>query len=366
MAHRVVEIAWFPRTDAEWATFTAARAESARMWSAMVTRHARIRRLGWKWPTQARWDKWARGRFPMLSAQSVQQVLIDFADALSATAASRKIQATSGAEVTARYPWRTKAKYRDVPYSNQCADVRGGVLRLSTRDRYNPLRIPLPKGRPLPGRHMEVSLGFGVIRLVCKVADSDVVADGPLVGVDLGSEHARCCHRRADRGACERSGAQGDRAVRQQDTRGASLAHRPLQRRFSAAKETRTGEASVGGKDSAEGQAHSPQGHANDRQRLSAQCGGRRQTLQRCRPQGRARSSATNRTSIEQETHRPTSLQDGGRRRVETRTIQFADVSRLRMPTEMSAGLSVQGMRVECATRRRGCPQHPQHRSARR
>ena len=186
MTHRTVEITWFPRTTAEWVTFTTARAEAARLWAAMVTRHARIRRLGWKWPTRARWDKWARGKFPGIGSQSVQQVIGEFLETVSAMTAKRKSEAASGTEVTARYPWRTKAKYRSVPYTNQCANVRGDVLVLSNGRHSTPLRIPLPADRPLPGRLMEASLAYGIVRLVCKIVDSDVIADGPTVGIDLG------------------------------------------------------------------------------------------------------------------------------------------------------------------------------------
>lgn len=187
MSHRVVEVSWTPRTDAEWAAFTMARMDAARLWSAMVVRHARIRRYPWmKWPSCARWDRWARGKFPGISAQSVQQVVAEFLDAISATTAARKAQRVAGEEITARYPWKTRAKYRDVLYSNQGATIRNGVLRLANGKHGGVLRITLPTDRPLPGRLMEATLAFGVVRLVCKVADSDVVADGPLVGVDLG------------------------------------------------------------------------------------------------------------------------------------------------------------------------------------
>jgi len=64
--HRVVEIAWLPRSPVQWATFTAARRAAGDLWSAMVRLHARLRRLGWRWPTRSRWEAWARGRFPGL------------------------------------------------------------------------------------------------------------------------------------------------------------------------------------------------------------------------------------------------------------------------------------------------------------
>lgn len=119
-----------PRNSEEWSSYTAARAESARLWAKMVAMHAVVRRLHLPWPSLAQWDGWARGRFPALSAQSVQQVVKDFMDALSSARSLRAKQAAAGGEVTAAYPWKTNARYRDVPYTNQGAVVRNGILRL--------------------------------------------------------------------------------------------------------------------------------------------------------------------------------------------------------------------------------------------
>ena len=69
MGYRTVEIRWMPAGHAQWATFTAARKEAARLWADMVERHHRIRRLNWRWPSKARWQEWAKGRYPGLSAQ---------------------------------------------------------------------------------------------------------------------------------------------------------------------------------------------------------------------------------------------------------------------------------------------------------
>jgi len=180
VSHRVVEIAWLPRTTAEWASFTLARLEAAALWTRMVRIHARIRRAKWKWPTRAAWERWAKGRFPNLSAQSVQQVVADFCDVLSATTKARK----AGVE-TSRYPWKTKSRYRDVPYTNQDAVIRNGALRLSHgRGGNEALRVTLP--RALPGRLVEVTLAYGVVRLVCEVPEPKSAPLGPLVGCDLG------------------------------------------------------------------------------------------------------------------------------------------------------------------------------------
>jgi len=180
VSYRVVEIAWLPRTPAEWASFTAARLAAGELWTRMVRIHTRIRVAKWKWPTKAAWERWARGRFPNLSAQSVQQVVADFCGALSATTKARK----AGIE-TARYPWKTKTRYRDVPYTNQTATIRNGVLRLPHGSGGNaPLHIRVP--RSLPGRLVEVTLAYGSVRLVCEVAEAAEQRPGPLVGVDLG------------------------------------------------------------------------------------------------------------------------------------------------------------------------------------
>jgi putative transposase len=186
-ARRVVDVRWLPRSDAEWASFTAARMEAARLWNTMVEMHAVVRRFQWKWPSRAQWDRWARGRFLALSAQSVQQVVAEFCDALTAAARARKPQKTASADVVARYPWRSQARYRDVPYTNQDAVIRDGVLRLSHgRGGNAPLYVPLPKGRTLPGRLTEVSLAYGAVRLVCEVPTVESNPDAPIVGVDLG------------------------------------------------------------------------------------------------------------------------------------------------------------------------------------
>lgn len=187
LSHRVVDVRWLPTTPEEWAAYTAARGESARLWAKLVAMHAVVRRMNLPWPSRGQWEAWARGRFPALSAQSVQQVVAEFLEAVESARASRASQAKAGLEATARYPWKTHARFRDVPYTNQDAVIHDGVLRLSNgRGGTAPFVIRLPKDRPLPGRLMEVQLGYGVIRLVCEVRGAVTRADGPLVGVDLG------------------------------------------------------------------------------------------------------------------------------------------------------------------------------------
>jgi hypothetical protein len=90
MNYRTIEIAWKPRTTTGWAIFTASRKEAARLWSELVVRHHRIRRLGWKWPSKARWQRWVKGRYPGISAQSAQQLIGEFCEAADSCRQLRK------------------------------------------------------------------------------------------------------------------------------------------------------------------------------------------------------------------------------------------------------------------------------------
>jgi putative transposase len=178
MGYRTVEVSWLPRSRGDWATFTASRLESARLWGDLVERHFRIRRLNWKWPSKARWQRWAKRRYPNLSAQSAQQVIGEFCEAVTA---SRQVRANGDA--SARYPWK-KRRYRGVPYTNQDAKLRDGVLRLPN-GKAGALLVRMPGSLALPGRLMEVRLEFGRVLLVCETPDVGRPS-GPTIGVDLG------------------------------------------------------------------------------------------------------------------------------------------------------------------------------------
>jgi putative transposase len=178
MSYRTIEIAWTPRTPMEWATFTASRKEAARLWRDLVVRHHRLRRLGWTWPSKARWQRWAKGRYPGLSAQSTQQIIGEFCEAVDSCRQLRK-----NGQTEARYPWR-RPRYHDVVYTNQDARVRDGRLVLP-HGTSGTLRIRLPESITLPGRVMEVRLSFGMVRLICEVADVPCPQQ-TVIGVDLG------------------------------------------------------------------------------------------------------------------------------------------------------------------------------------
>jgi putative transposase len=178
VSYRTIGITWTPRTSTEWATFTASRTEAAQLWSDLVERHHRIRRLGWKWPSKARWQRWARGRYPGLSAQSTQQLIGEFCEAVDSCRQLRK-----NGQTEARYP-RHKPHYHDVVYTNQDARIRDGRLVLP-HGTSGTLRIRLPETVTLPGRLMEVRLSFGVVRLICEVLDTPRPQQ-TVIGVDLG------------------------------------------------------------------------------------------------------------------------------------------------------------------------------------
>jgi len=169
-----------PRTTTEWTTFTASRKEAARLWSDLVVRHhrLRLRRLGWQWPSKARWQRWARGRYPGISAQSAQHLIGEFCEAVESCRQLRK-----NGQAEARYPWRTP-RYHNVVYTNQDARLRNGrwVLPHGTSGL---LRIRLPETITLPGRLMEVRLSFGIVCLVCAAPDTPRPQQ-TIIGVDLG------------------------------------------------------------------------------------------------------------------------------------------------------------------------------------
>jgi putative transposase len=176
MSYRTIEIHWLPRTSSEWCTFSASRREAARLWGDLVERHQRLRRRHLKWPSKARWQRWAKGRYPGLSAQSVQQIIGEFGEAVQSTRQLRK----NGHEA-ARYPWR-KPRYRDVVYTNQDARLRQGrvVLPHGTSG-----RLRIPAAVELPGRLMEVRLRMGSLLLICEVPEV-AIPQQTVIGVDLG------------------------------------------------------------------------------------------------------------------------------------------------------------------------------------
>lgn len=178
MGYRAIEIAWTPSSRPAWLTFTTARKEAARLWCDLVKRHARIRRLNWKWPLKGRWQRWAKGRYPGLSAQSAQQIIGEFCEAVASARQLRK-----GGHAEARFPWKMP-KYRDITYTNQDARVRGSSLLLPN-GKSGTLRVKVPADVTLPGRLMEVHLSFGQVILVCEAADEARPASG-VIGVDLG------------------------------------------------------------------------------------------------------------------------------------------------------------------------------------
>jgi putative transposase len=178
MSYRTVELTWHPRSTTAWTIFSASRREAARLWNDLVRRHHRIRRLGWKWPSKARWQRWAKGRYPGLSAQSVQQLIGEFCEAVDSCRQLRK-----NGQTGARYPWRLR-HYHDVVYTNQDARIRDGRLVLP-HGTSGTLRIRLPDDVTLPGRLMEVRLSYGVVRLICETLHVPC-PEQAIIGVDLG------------------------------------------------------------------------------------------------------------------------------------------------------------------------------------
>ena len=177
MTYRTIKIAWHPRRATQWATYSAARKEAARLWNDLVERHFRLRRAQWKWPRKGRWQQWAKGKYPHLHSQSVQQIIGEFVEAVDSARQLRR----RGVQ-DAHYPWK-KSRFRDVVYTNQGARMRDGCLLLPN-GRAGTLRIKLP-AMPLPGRLMEVRLGVLHVTLILRVPE-EPRATGPTIGVDVG------------------------------------------------------------------------------------------------------------------------------------------------------------------------------------
>lgn len=191
--HRVVEIAFQPQSARQWRLHGAVRKEAARLWSRLVRLHARIRRSRWKWPTKAKLEKWAKGKFPGLHSQSVQHVIDEFLEAVASSSSHRK----AGNE-QARYPWR-QSRYRPVPFTNQAVRIKGDKILLpcgvvAGARAYMTIRVP--DGLVLPGRVMEARLEFCKLALICEIPEAandnqDEVhpifrPKPPKIGVDLG------------------------------------------------------------------------------------------------------------------------------------------------------------------------------------
>ena len=177
--HRSYQINYFPSSKKNWEVFISARKEATKVWNDLVKRHQRIRRLHWKWPNHNRWCKWAKGKYPCLNSQSVQQIIREFVEALDATTALRK-----KGHVEIEYPWKMK-KHRDCIYTNQGARIRKGYLLLP-HSKNGTLAIKIPKNFSPSGRLTEARLCFGKVILIYKqeqIIASQAITD---IGIDLG------------------------------------------------------------------------------------------------------------------------------------------------------------------------------------
>lgn len=179
--HRVVSIQFKPQSARQWRIHGAVRGECAHLWNRLVRLHKRIRRSRWKWPSKKQIEQWAKGKFPGLHSQSVQQTIADFLDTVES---ARKARAENP---DANYPWRSRFHYRDVVFTNQAVRIENNVAilpagRIDGKRAY--LRVPL--NAPLPGRLVEAQLGFCELRLVCNIGDAADASATRLVAVDPG------------------------------------------------------------------------------------------------------------------------------------------------------------------------------------
>ena len=177
MAYRTIKFAWLPSTCQGWLIYTSVRKEAARLWSWLVERHATLRQRGGKWPSKADIQKEIKGLFPGLHSQSVQQIVADFCEAVASAESLRQ----RGEPY--EYPHR-KTTYRQVLFTNQAPRFRDGRMVLPC-GKAGSLEIHMPRGVTLPGRMMEVRLGYGSVEVVCEVI-IEPRPPGPTIGIDLG------------------------------------------------------------------------------------------------------------------------------------------------------------------------------------
>lgn len=136
--------------------------------------------MRWKWPNSLRFFRWAKGRYTGLNAQSVQQIIVEFLEAISSTMILRK---QGRSEIA--FPWK-KSKYRDVVYTNQSAKIRNGYLILPS-GKSGKIAVKLPKRFAPEGRLMEVRMTFGKAVLAYKSDDPSLSArPQTTIGIDLG------------------------------------------------------------------------------------------------------------------------------------------------------------------------------------
>ena len=177
MSYRTVKFSWLPSTCEGWLVFTSVRKEAARLWSWLVERHATIRQQGGRWPTRNELQKEIKGLFPGLHSQSAQMILHDFCEAVASAESLRK----EGEPF--EYPYR-KTTYRQVLFSNQSPRFRDGFMVLPCGEAGS-LEVFMPKGVTLPGRLIEVRLGYGSVEIVCEIIVEPRPV-GPTIGIDLG------------------------------------------------------------------------------------------------------------------------------------------------------------------------------------
>ncbi len=139
---------------------------------------ARASGSGEKWIGKVAWFKLAKGIFRNINAQSVQQTIADFCDAVTST-----VMLHRNGHPETNYPIR-KPKYRCVIFTNQATKIHSCILPLHC-NKAGVLRIEIPSDVSLIGRLMEVRLHFGKVQLVCEVPDI-IHPTGSTIGVDLG------------------------------------------------------------------------------------------------------------------------------------------------------------------------------------
>jgi putative transposase len=134
-----------------------ARREAARLWNRLVKLHRWGRQRG-LWFSEAQFKAHFKGRFA-LHSQTVQGLIEKFFSNLDSTRTQRKQGNT-----TARYPWKSKARFYVVLWKGQSVKVVGHHLVLPMGKGRKPLLMRIPDALP-PGQIAQVELGYFELRI---------------------------------------------------------------------------------------------------------------------------------------------------------------------------------------------------------
>jgi putative transposase len=171
----------------------ALRAEAGRLWTDLVTLHARARAQG-RWLSAGELEQATKGGQYALHSQSVQALCQKCAANIATAVELRQQEMTETGHIQTQYPCHPKA-YQTVVWKDQALTVLpSGYLRLPTGAQRPPLLLPLPEEYQRANlRRVEVTWRADHYELCLTLDTGEILppplACGEVAGVDLGEVH---------------------------------------------------------------------------------------------------------------------------------------------------------------------------------